>query len=171
MLCLMVFVKTVKNQKMVVKRTQMERRNCYVWTFSFIVTKKAHGFLSDYIPYLSTNKRRFCWHVHMWCLLPAAWPTEHVQAGLEMSQCQLSSQPSCTHSPLTPPGAAPPWQSEVTFPFLLLSLFFLYIPSNCIILMPPKLKLKKHIKFHRQDWHCDGGICSGKAVMSTNPRI
>ena len=71
-----------------------------------------------------TSKFFFC-YLTLCCLLPAAWPTDQVQTGLGMSQCQLSSQPSCTPSPLHQLWATP-WQFEVSYPFLLLSFFFLF---------------------------------------------
>ena len=82
-----------------------------------IVNPPNHGVTLS--PILSRNKQTSYWHVHMFCLLPAAWLTDHVQTGVERSQCRLGSQPSCINSPLPWLGAALLWQLKWVSPSLI----------------------------------------------------
>ena len=97
--------------------------------FFLLAIQPANIFSLTLSPNLSTNKQTSCWYLPLCCLLLTAWPTDQVQTGLEMSQCLLACQPRCTHSPLPRPGAAIPWQFEVSLLLFLLSFFFPLLPS------------------------------------------
>ena len=68
--------------------------------------------LCGIVPYLSTNKQTFKCHVHLWCLLPAAWRIYNVQTWLKRSQYQLGSLDQVAFFLVYPV------LFEVSFPFL-----------------------------------------------------